>query len=343
AAGVEGDGAALDQIDWLINRPRRRNPPAGAARNPEAFVRAMLDLATGKARGELENRLAEFVPRSFTVEQRYDQTGGPANLLDAAAVRDHTVDTMYKLGGKVAADRLARVRFNLPPAARVEAELKRLVTTVEAVFPGVPPSQLKLRANVFLPQGDRLMLLYRWNMDNTPDHAQKDTPENEIDNDADLVLPYAHGLTGRCFVDRMPMVCNLDAFGLWMRDHPGGDADKPFGFDPATQSKIRRDRTWLMSVPIFDPEAGTTRRMKIPLPLHPLAGVCYATLDEAGDGPVFGVLNLDAGWNYATVKMPEDVESQRSHALVHAISDIMRSKARTLGLVFSDCFAKSLP
>jgi hypothetical protein len=218
-----------------------------------------------------------------------------------------------------------------------------LLGVVEGLFQ-INPQELKLRSNVFVPSGDKLILHYRARMEPPPRGAKAGDGNSELNWDWDLVLPYQHGLTGFCFVRRLPLLCNLDKFKTLYQPGQKVDPKKLFGFDEATQGKIRGDRTWLLSVPIFDPDALTIRSLETkfdPLPEVEnfyLEGQYYKQCDRIFDGPVFGVLNLDAGWEYAKIKLREEPEYCVDDPRIRAVIALMQRQALQLGKQFSKAF-----
>jgi hypothetical protein len=64
------------------------------------------------------------------------------------------------------------------------------------------------------------------------------------------------------------------------------------------------------------------------------AEVPRAAIRELGialSGPVLGVLNLDAAWDYAGVRLDPDPDVQISDPRIRAIADIMQVAALTIG------------
>jgi predicted acylesterase/phospholipase RssA len=325
-------------VGLRLSSTRQERPAAGERRHPETFVRAMLDLFKGLARSELEDRLTEFVPRSIQVVANSEQTGGPAGVLDVDALRPHIVQTMFDQGMLPARQFLGRYRFNLPESEPVEDILRDALALANAVFP-IDPARAgtdpKFRANVFVPQGTDLVLAYRANMD----PPGPGTPADEANTDRTLQLDLRNGLSGLCYAKRQPLLLNMQRFA---RAIPGG----AFGFNPTTQATIRPDRTWLLSVPIFDPEAVLPGRLPAE-PVDQVRGQDYAVaLDGCSDpadphvldGAVFGVLNLDAGWVYAAVGIDEDPKNHRYQIRIRALVAIMRSCALRIGALFSERF-----
>jgi hypothetical protein len=143
-------------------------------------------------------------------------------------------------------------------------------------------------------------------------------------------------------VRRRPLLCNLDNFAkLFQSDQPV-DPRRLFGFDENTQHKIRSDRSWLLSVPIFDPETLTIRPLPItsepPAVAGDLEGQYYVQDEQIYDGAVFGVLNLDAGWEYTTIGLEDKPERFLEDSRIRAIVALTQRQALRVGKLFSNAF-----
>jgi predicted acylesterase/phospholipase RssA len=318
---------------------------AGEATDPRAFLRAMSELLTSQARNELEEKLAKYVRRSIPVELSLAESGGPAGVLDVEELRTRDLEAMYHNGRRAGLAALGEFSFRYPPAAAVEPLLEDLLGVVEGVF-GPDSRDLKLRSNIFVPKEDQLVLHYRARMEPPPAGARIEDGNQELNWDWDLVLPFSHGLTGFCFIRRMPLLCNLAKFKTLYE--PGREVDprKLFGFDERTQNKIRGDRSWLLSVPIFDPDALTIRPLETSFAEppavegHRLEGQYYKQYERIFDGPVFGVLNLDAGWDYVKIDLSDDPERCLTDPRIRAVIALMQRQALHVGALFSKEFPR---
>ena len=290
---------------------------------PEEFLKAVFGLAAGGARSELEGRLAGVVSRSLTVEQPPANVGGPANVLDIHDLTPQVVNVMFARGRDEARRAIHPHTFRLPDARPVCAILGDLVSRAAATLGDPSNAQLQLRANVFVPKGERLVLRCSFNMD-----------DPEANPDHDMVFGADQGLTGFCFIRRAPMLCNLqrldEAFDTT------ADPARLFGFDPTLQAKVRPDRTWLLSVPIFDPYSLLAKRVE-GTPGGQPEGSYYKALETTLDGAVFGVLNLDAHLPYAGLQPPFDPDPANliEDPRICTVRDIMLRAAYTIGGIFS--------
>jgi hypothetical protein len=127
-------------------------------------------------------------------------------------------------------------------------------------------------------------------------------------------------------------------------------ADNAVQLPSDKQHTVRKDRTWLLNVPIFDPEASLPGRLQTQL-TKDLGGPDCAEAwdaqtdtpdDDVLDGAVFGVLNLDAGWFYDHKKgvgLHPDPKEHRKDPRIRVLVAIMRRCATRIGLVLSKAFA----
>ncbi|MBP3957165.1 patatin-like phospholipase family protein [Gemmata sp. G18] len=292
-------------------------------RDPEEFLKAVFGLAAGGARSELEQRLAGVVSRSLTVEQPPERIGGPKNVLDIHDLTPEVVNVMFALGQKEAKSTIGAQKFDLPDARPIRDVLEDLVRRSATALGDPSNATLGLRSNVFIPQGQQLILRYSFNMDDP-----RENPDHEI------ILRDDQGLTGFCFLRRAPMLCNLqklnEAFDT------AADPRELFGLDPGLRRQVRSDRTWLLSVPIFDPYSLLAKRVDWTPDGHP-EGPYYKVLETALDGAVFGVLNLDAHLPYADPPFafdPDPANLVDDHRIC-TVRDIMLRAAYTIGGIFS--------
>ena len=58
------------------------------------------------------------------------------------------------------------------------------------------------------------------------------------------------------------------------------------------------------------------------------------------DGPIFGVLNVDANLNYDDLNVPRDTDRQGKDARIAALLDLMQTASLRLGQIFGFEFAK---
>jgi hypothetical protein len=277
-------------------------------------------------RTHLETALAdETVERLMSLGQPFAKTGWPHGLLDFDRLTPELARRMYNLGREFAQKELAPLTYGRPLAADIQPHLDNLIRGACAVFGSTDENTFKFRATLFVPAGFDLVLEYRANMDG---------PE---DTDRFLHLEYWQGLVGFAFVRRRPVVCNSRQLAQSVQKGVV-DPDKLFGLTQEILALVRKDRTWLMSVPVFDPETAAS----YPYGDNPeigVAGIHYAELDSPLDGALFGVLSLDAALDYGTMTIPSDVAEQVEHPRVQLLRDIMVTAAWNLGKVFSDSFA----
>jgi len=213
---------------------------------------------------------------------------------------------------------------------RVTRQLEDLVQKANLIFG--PQEECRFRSNVFMPikvgKDFRMRLLYSFNMDG--------------DGDRDMEFPdLQSGATGFCYWSRRPQVCNLKRIAELRESDPKRYAQM-FGMPPILQRKVKDDRTWLASIPIFDPHevrivekegVDSSRRQKY-------KGQWYIDMDTEISGPLLGVLNLDAGWDYDKVRLADDPNRQLSEKRVQAVLAIMQATSFGIGRSLGGKFPK---
>jgi predicted acylesterase/phospholipase RssA len=304
-------------------------------KEPKYFFGSLVGMLTGQARNQLEELLSKTAPRSLVVKQPVSKIGGPSNVL---AMHELTVDkiiAMVTLGREYAQKQLQEAgspsiyRSGIQEAEVVK-QLQALVRRCELIL-GANGPQAKLRANVFLPRKERMKLVYQVNMDGHPDR------EMEFSD-------HFSGLTGFCYLTRRPMIANLETIRRLVQDH---GEENLFGMPPDLQAKVQKDRTWLASVPVFDPyELRVTPRELKPSEQQLLhRGAAYKGIETRVDGPFLGILNLDAGFVYASFSPELDprpsvhFEDER----IQAIISIMQSTSLRLAEILVAEFGPVLP
>jgi predicted acylesterase/phospholipase RssA len=295
------------------------------------FAGAAFELATGGARSEMDDRASPQDARLRPVWQKAKDAEAVENFLDLTSFDTNLVSRCFTDGREAAQGWLGKMSFALPGAAQIEELLRGLVNFAEEVFRAASPSiDIKARSNVFLPFKDEFRMAYRANMD-----------DRLLDTDHDLSFADTKsGLSGFAFTRRKTMVCNLQKIGELQRSGKLS-AEELFGMDKKLGGKVRPDRTWLASVPIFDPSGVVPERWSDGMLEY--KGEYYHELPPSIDGPVFGVLNLDAAVPFAEVKLEEDVKSPNHWTNVRVVSIIARMEqvALQLGLRFSKSFGQN--
>lgn len=335
-------------VHFGLRLERSPNEPAKRTTDPKLFVSSLARLVLGgEARTALDDRLEELVTRSFTIQQpsarqlpsKESGISVPKDLLDIDAISAPVVNEMYRLG-KEESRRPRSLSFALPEREVIERPLSELIEQVLLVFGQQDNTQLLLRSNVFIPSVGTLRMRYAVNMD-PPEPGAANSPT--ANNDYDLCLPLSAGLTGACMTARRPLLCNLQKLGQLRAEGGEGGFDRLFGMPENLQAKVRQDRTWLASVPIFDPFASYPRELSIPtsgdLP-HPT--VYTQGLAGRTDGAVFGVLNLDAGLQYGSLSPVLDANpsNQLTDRRIQAVLHLMAATSAEVGEHLSHCFAR---
>jgi predicted acylesterase/phospholipase RssA len=288
---------------------------------PGLFFKAIVGMLTGAARNQLEDILAGLNTRSIVIKQPTSSTKGPG-VLEVGKVDAAKISEMVQLGYNEAKQELERTAA--PGVYMSKPGLERAITDrlqsmvdecVQVMGAGAIP---KFRANIFIPVQNTFQLVYKFNM--------------QGDSDENLVFPtLSTGVVGACYQLSTALVCNLAKVAKLRQDQP--DVYKAlFGMPQELQDKVKKDRTWLMSVPIFDPhEIRVVPKRRA----GPIGGdvqrVAISDLGIGLHGPLLGVLNLDAAWDYATISLDPDSDIHSGDPRIRAIADIMQAEALTIG------------
>jgi hypothetical protein len=182
-------------------------------------------------------------------------------------------------------------------------------------------------------------------MDAPPPGTKPDDPNPTLNHDYDLQLRFDTGLTGFCVALRRPLLCNLEKIGKLDPQL----RDKLFGMSLDQHKKVRRDRTWLASVPIFDPFASFPRDISEPMlvPQPPHNAAFHHAVAGRTDGAILGVLNLDANLPYGDLSPPLDPDPTKSahneDCRIVAALHMMMAAAAEIGDVLAQCLACHTP
>jgi predicted acylesterase/phospholipase RssA len=289
--------------------------------DPMPFLSALVRMLTGAARNQLEDILATVNMRSVIIRQSTSSTEGPG-VLEVGDVNEAKINRMIDLGRAAAEAELDKTgapgvyTTDSEAESRINSRLRAVIDESRRIFAGDDP---KFRANIFIPVRNRLKMVLSVNMEGDSDHG--------------LELPsLTSGVTGACYQLSTAIVCNLQKVAQLRSDPHDTFYKALFDMPIELQRKVKADRTWLMSMPIFDPQEvrvlATRRRPAV------AAEVPRAAIRELGialSGPVLGVLNLDAAWDYAGVRLDPDPDVQISDPRIRAIADIMQVAALTIG------------
>jgi predicted acylesterase/phospholipase RssA len=309
AAEVDGDPADADPIGrW-------------------DYYGRLFRLMTGLARDELEDKLAGLSQRPLLVRQPLVESHGPRpeEMWHLDKVDARMVQAMYRSGFLAAQGQLRGLSFALPAGDDRVAIERALAATARRAWKALGQAsngRTGFRANVFIPQGQRLVLRYHWNMDHDPDR--------------DVSFRFDSGHTGRCFRRRRILVGNLKA----VLDRVDLRDDRVFAFYRTTADDyraIKRPLTWLASVPIFDP--AVLYQLPQPVPDDDEGHSFYCAAEKLHDGAVLGVLNLDAAFRYDGLNLPERPRDQLRDDRVRSILAIMTAASSEIGHILARAFA----
>lgn len=314
---------AAAQRPWM-NVGLRRVPDAQKASDltdPRRFLGTMFSLLTGGARDNLEELLASSITPSRIVRQPESTTGGPTDVLDVASISRAKVREMYLKGAWFARRELRPLSFDIPQAAKQEIsdELIALVTRCCLVLGHTDNSQADFRSNLYLPNGSKLYRRFWVNMNPPSGHG----------------FQFSSGLTGYCFSNRVPMVCNLES--LRKAAEVNDIDEESFGMSRDEHLMVDRTRTWLLSIPVFDPN-----EFMIPTVADrdrvPEGSRFHHVLPRVLDGVIFGVMNLDARLDYAALEIDTEPNKNFTDPRVSAIIDLARVAAARIGRRLAICF-----
>lgn len=299
--------------------------------HPPTFIAALRRLLFGQARNRLEDMISSTLARSIIVAQPYEQSGGPDNILDIDAINERRVHVMFAAGNRFASTRFQLVSFSTKSDQLIRGILTSIVQRAHTTLDpqGAQPG-LRIRANIFLPSRGQLKIVFAANMQNPATGAD--------DSDVAMVFDRPNqGLTGFCYTLRLPLICNLGA----IQTHVATAGQTLFRMTTAQQKLVLRDRTWLSSMPILDPNDMTYRKSLQPSDALALPERFASHFGAMMDGPIFGVLNVDANLEYASLRIDPNPDVQTQDDRIITVVDMMRVAALQLGQIFASEFAAS--
>lgn len=316
---------------WLqlgLRVTERKEYSSSVLRCARVYAKSLIGLLTGKARDRLEDIISNDLPHSRVIRQLKSDSGGPTATLDVFSLDAVYVREMVKRGNDCVAGILQnkQILFELPGGV-VKAEIihrlqllcEKANLVVMSKNNGADP---KFRSNVFIPQQGRLKQIFQYNMTG-------DSDENLEFEDI------TQGLTGFAYTTRSLNICNLAKVSSSALETP---AARQYGMGQKAQGLVRADRTWLASMPMLDAQELNYRgRLAMPKPLHEAAH--YHTLEGTFDGPIVGVLNLDAALDYAALGIDPRPEAHWKDSRIDAILDLIRAEATVISKILSDHFA----
>lgn len=319
---------------WAHFGLRLERPPAGGDpldASPSLYLESLIRLLlVGEARSQLEDRLTNAVSRSYIVQQPADRTGLPPaiDLFDVDLVTPEIIHDMYQ-SGREAATALGPFDYTLPDRSEIEPYLRTLIDQALLVLGQVDSSgkpdnsRVLFRSNVFIPSEDVLSIRYAVNMD-----------DSQRDGDRKLLLRFDTGLSGYSLTSRRPLMCNLEFIGRL----PEALLDNLFHMTAQQHRQVRADRTWLASVPIFDPHESYPRNVESST--IPYRGAFFHSLAGRTDGVVLGILNLDAALSYGEFRIDPEPSKHWTDLRIETILNVMMAAAAEVGRRLSPHFAR---
>ncbi len=284
--------------------------PPGYPDSGTKFLFALWKLLSGVGRAHIEDTISAFVAAKRFVVRPLATPGAakPAvgDVLDFNALSDpDKVKQLFDAGRRAAQAAIIPAKFKIPDATLVLPILEELVEKATLVLrPYLVPNSL-VRANVFLPWTAEVMrIAYAVNMTGHPDAA--------------IEIAQGRGVTSLCYLYQEPILANL-------RDNLL-DVAPDLSFQPFAP-KASPDRTWLLSVPILDP-----------LDLEPRRPDASRGLEADADGPIYGVLNIDACVVYEADGLDPSPVVQAAHPVVRLIFDAMKVAEQGVGLAMNSAW-----
>ena len=302
-------------------------PGAAGVNTPGGFLRAMYDLARGRVRDQLERALSSPLPHTITVDQPENECGAPQGVLDIHELTSERIRAMFLLGSEFADSKLRGIRFALPDRnGELHGVLGKLVEEINLVFGQRSNDVLRLRANVFVAWQDLLIMRYEINMGEARDRQ--------------LVLDWNKGLTGTCYSQRRPHLCNLEILRGWAESEVDAQATQ-LGMVPWEHLTVPSDRTWLINVPVFDPSDmwfldEVPERNRSP----ETSDTVWAELPIDRDGAVIGVLNVDGAVSYGGDGLSGNPETDLTDARIRAILSTLWGYSVAVGRILSHSFGR---
>jgi predicted acylesterase/phospholipase RssA len=301
--------ARLASAPWhhvALRLPDDKNLPPVA--NGFDFLKALWSLLSGIGRRTLEETIFTLVSnKAFIVVPPLAPDGeGPNGVLDFDSLADaEVVKKSFHRGREAARAAIDTRRFDVADPASIGAILVDLVLLATEVLYPYLSSEPPIRANIFLPvSATHMRIAYAANMENHRDVL--------------LEVGARRSVTSICFELGIPLLANLSTKQL----EPQTSIDGGQPFAPV----IDEHYTWLMSVPILDTVDLQPRMKKY------REG---SALELDFDGPIFGVLNIDAPVIYGADGIDEDPRLQTSHPAVRGVFDAMKVAAIRVGMLMN--------
>lgn len=139
----------------------------------------------------------------------------------------------------------------------------------------------------------------------------------------------ATGVNGWCYQARSPAICNLQT----VAEIAARRGERPFHMSRELQARIRTDRSWLISFPIFDATERQPLRER-PRGMPAVYDVALQRLQADAVGPILGMVNVDAGWNYQELRIsPEPVMHIADRRIIALIDTVAQASLRLARLL----------
>jgi hypothetical protein len=315
-AGDDRQLVELSYLPWLHVGLRL---PQDAEPSPErfgGFVRGLFGLLTGRGRARLDDKLEQVVAKRRSVNPTPAPPGAaPSDVLDFSALSNPVlVAAAFNRGRINGRQAIEPDCFTLPPEDEIKPILMALVDRAAFLLRDWLLPDSRVRANIFVPQNAELVVAYQANMDGDPDQHMR--------------LSHGQGITSLVYSRRATVVADLSRRNHW---GPSPAAGRDAYLTVAGAPAILHDRSWLLSMPLID----VTEMW----PGLPSRGQAPLALDM--DGPILGVLNVDAAVDYGRAGAPSPAQAS-GHPAVLALFDAMKSSALRCSIVLNRRFLTNL-
>jgi hypothetical protein len=282
----------------------------------DGFLRALIGLLTGGGRARLDDKLATVMPKRRAVNPTLaPRDAAPNGVLDFNSLSDPVlVESAFNRGRINGQQAIETDCFTLPEDDEIKPILSSIADRAAFLLRDWMIPASPIRTNIFIPQDEELVLAYQVNMDGDPDQS--------------IRLSRGRGINSLVYFRRVTVVADLRG-----RTLAGGVA--PAGSDLYLTSQgapaIRQDRTWLLSMPLVDITEMWPRSS------GQTASSAVLSLDM--EGPILGVLNVDAAINYELTDAPAPNRAT-NHPAVLALFDVMKSAAMQCSIVLNRRFVR---
>ena len=302
-------------------------------------------------RNENDKIISNMNPRMKVIHQSYQNTGGPSasGMWRINDFHSGIIESMVCIGRQAAKNKIRPLSFKTPSSDTIHNLLKEVCEKASYLWQMENGGPEKFRACVYMPHRSsssgnknqlslKMKIFYHYNMVNV---------QGDQDVDLTKVIEFSQGHTGRCFVHSKIMIGNIRKVIDVIQK--GTEEQKQNLFNHYRTNAEFYDNinlNWVVCIPIFDPlrlyESKKSDKSKIDNDISSF----YSELDLPLNGPVLGVLKLDANVNYDTAGsktkgLPMKPEDQFKDSRVDTIISMLRVYNFKIGDILSRHFGSS--